>query len=971
MSIAVLLIESDETHAQAIVRCVADAGLAWNLELVGNLEDARLRLGRGAFDAVLVRHGLPGGDVLTDGLPWCLVPKLLLIDHGHESVCAEALESGFDDFVVTGSTLRYLPVLMAKVRLAVQRYQERQQQREVSDQFEFALHHADLGWWQRNTVTGDLQFSARACSLVGYAPEELTHSATEWLGRIHPDDLAHVYLAENEAPRPQTPEASFQSEYRVRHRAGHWVWVLVNGRVMERDAVGRAVRLFGTIMDVTGLRKSETTLRQVARQLEEKTQLMDVCFSSISQGILQVGPDGRVMNCNQRLCELLQLPPELMAKAPNIADVIQFQRERGDFGAPYKRNYRDVYRHLGDDVVRPGLTMNDLPSDYWRKTNDGRYLEVKTRSLVDGGWVRTVTDVSDYFEAKKALTRSESRFRSLTELSSDWFWEQDEHFRFVRVQGAAPQKVGLSAEEALGKNLWELGALNMSESDWSAHRKLLEHSQRFRHLELHRVDTDGNSRWFSLSGIPMLDDAGVLRGYEGVGQDISERKNAERETATLAFYDALTGLPNRRLMLDRLGKALESAARHHAHGALLFIDLDNFKTLNDTKGHDTGDELLRQVATRLSDCVRASDTVSRLGGDEFVVMLEDLSGELGEARSRASAVGEKILAAFLSPFVIEGQLHQSSPSIGVTLFDRSRPSVDELLKQADLAMYEAKSEGRNTLRFFHPGMQQTVSERVQLEADLRVALQQGALYLAFQPQVDQRGAVLGAEVLARWQHPTLGMVPPSRFIEVAEQSGLILMLGDLVLQRACACLARWAMDEAAAHLHIAVNVSAWQVRQSDFVSRVLRALEQAGARPQRLRLELTESMLLHDAEDTIAKMGQLRSHGVGFSLDDFGTGYSSLSYLKRLPLGQLKIDRSFVRDVLIDPNDAGIARTVVLLAHSLGLGVVAEGVESVGQQEFLQSIGCQLFQGYLFGAPDTEAAFLRRLQSASVVPAAA
>ncbi len=965
MSFAVLLIESDMAHTTAVLKCVADAGLAWSVETVGSLAEAQYRVENGVFDAVLVRHALLQGQPIANSLPWCKAPRLLLVEHGLESVYAEALTGGFADFVVTSDNMRHLPVLLAKVQLAVQREVERQHLREISDQFEFALHHADLGWWNRRTDTGELHFSARACALVGYLPHELQHNSAEWLKRIHPDDLPHVFIAERGSQQldPEVQDKGFQSEYRVRHRDGHWVWVLVNGRVMERDAKGQPLRLFGTILDVSGLRESESTLRQVARQLEEKTQLMDVCFASLSQGILQVGPDGRLMNVNQRLCDLLSLPPQLMTGHPNISEVIEFQRLRGDFGSPYKQNYREVYSHLGDEVVRPGLKMNDLPTDYWRKTTDGRYLEVKTRSLADGGWVRTVTDVSDYFEAKRALTQSEARFRSLTELSSDWFWEQDENFRFVRVHGNAPQRVGLSAEETLGKTLWEVGALNHGEGEWVVHRRLLEAGQRFRHLELQRIDAEGKSHWFSISGAPIFDDSGSLKGYQGVGQDISERKNTERETATLAFYDALTGLPNRRLMLDRLGKALESAARHQAHGALLFIDLDNFKILNDTKGHDTGDELLRQVAGRLSDCVRASDTVSRLGGDEFVVMLEDLSIDAAESHERARAVGDKVLNAFLAPFVIDGLSHQSSPSIGITLFDSSHPGVDELLKQADLAMYQAKSEGRNTRCFFHPGMQQLVSERVRLEADLRQALQQGAIYLAFQPQVDHAGVVCGAEALARWCHPELGMISPGRFIEVAEQSGLILSLGEQVLQKACACLARWAKDPVTAQWHLAVNVSARQLRQADFVERVLWVVEQAGADPARLRLELTESLLLHDAEDTIHKMAQLRAHGLGFSLDDFGTGYSSLSYLKRLPLDQLKIDRSFVRDVLVDPNDAGIARTVVLLAHSLGLNVVAEGVESVGQYEFLLGIGCRSFQGYLFGTPDAEEALLERVHS--------
>jgi predicted signal transduction protein with EAL and GGDEF domain len=361
--------------------------------------------------------------------------------------------------------------------------------------------------------------------------------------------------------------------------------------------------------------------------------------------------------------------------------------------------------------------------------------------------------------------------------------------------------------------------------------------------------------------------------------------------------------------------------------------------------------------------VRAIDTVSRLGGDEFIVMVEGLSAAPEEAIVQAQAVGDKILAAFHAPFHVGAKLHQSSPSIGVALFGAGQHSVEELLKQADLAMYQSKSAGRNTLRFFDPAMQRSVSERVQVEADLRVALQRDELLLHFQPVVDHDGRLMGAEALVRWQHPQRALVMPGDFIGVAEQTGLILPLGQRVLQLACERLCEWSQDGRTEHLHLAVNVSAAQVRQEDFATQVLAVLARTGAPPARLKLELTESLLLNDVEDIIAKMAALKQHGVGFALDDFGTGYSSLAYLNRLPLEQLKIDRSFVSNVLSDNNAAAIARTIVTLAHSLGLAVVAEGVETQGQREFLQGLGCQAYQGYLFGRPAPEAELLGLLQA--------
>ncbi len=461
---------------------------------------------------------------------------------------------------------------------------------------------------------------------------------------------------------------------------------------------------------------------------------------------------------------------------------------------------------------------------------------------------------------------------------------------------------------------------------------------------------DGKVRWhMSSASLQAEEDGSVL--MHGYTQDITERKHAAQEIERLAFYDALTQLPNRRLLIDRLDRLVLSSQRSHQHGALLFIDLDNFKDLNDTLGHDMGDQLLIQVAQRLLGSVRECDTVARFGGDEFVILLEGLHRDIDQAVRQAEAIARKLLSALNQSFELLGQKHYSTPSIGLTLFGQDRLSVDELLKRADLAMYEAKGAGRNTHRFFDPGMQQALHERSSLEADLRRGLDEGELFVQYQPVVGHEGRVLGAEALARWNHPERGAISPLEFIPLAEQTGLILPLGQQVLQAACEQLVHWSRSEQTAHLSIAVNVSARQFRQSDFPAQVLAVLRETGAQASRLKLELTESLLLGDVEEAIERMVQLKREGVGFALDDFGTGYSSLSYLKRLPLDQLKIDRGFVRDVLTDPNDAAIVRTILALAQSLDLEVVAEGVETAGQLGFLRLHGCEQFQGYLFGRP--------------------
>jgi diguanylate cyclase (GGDEF)-like protein/PAS domain S-box-containing protein len=431
-------------------------------------------------------------------------------------------------------------------------------------------------------------------------------------------------------------------------------------------------------------------------------------------------------------------------------------------------------------------------------------------------------------------------------------------------------------------------------------------------------------------------------------RDITSQKAAQERLQTLAFYDPLTGLPNRRLLMDRLQQDLAGSARHKRQGALLMLDLDNFKDINDVLGHEQGDLVLQKVAERLSVCVRERDTLARVGADEFVVLLAELDENPLEAAMQAELVGHKILDALKQPYQFDDSEMSCTASIGITLFGEQHDDNVEALKRAEMAMYQAKAQGRNTLRFFDPKMQAVVASRVAMEASLREAIGKDQFVLHYQPQVTDKGQITGVEALLRWLDPKRGMVSPAEFIPVAEETGLILPIGNRVIEIACKQLAQWASQPGMAHLTVAVNVSARQFHQRDFVDRVLLTLERTGANPHRLKLELTESLLIEDVEGVIFKMNALMARGVTFSLDDFGTGYSSLSYLQRLPLNQLKIDQGFVRDILINPNDAAIAKMVVALADSLGLTVIPEGVETQAQRDFLLSLGCHHFQGYLF-----------------------
>ncbi len=574
-------------------------------------------------------------------------------------------------------------------------------------------------------------------------------------------------------------------------------------------------------------------------------------------------------------------------------------------------------------------------------------------------WHGFITDITD----RKAAEHQLRKFSLAVEQSPESIVITNIGAEIEYVNEAFVQKSGYQREDVIGKNPRILKSGKTPQEAYVGMWDALTNGRPWSGEFINRRE-DGSEYTEHAIVTPIRQPDGQVTHYVAVKEDISFRKAAEEEINNLAFYDPLTLLPNRRLLSDRLKQALASSARSGKYGALLFIDLDNFKVTNDTLGHTVGDLMLQTVGQRLVTCVREGDTVARLGGDEFVLMLEGLNGTMTESAAQAKTVGEKVLGTISQPYLLAGHHCRSTPSIGVTLFTDHSETSDELLKRADLAMYEAKKAGRNTLRFFDPEMQAAVAARAALEADLRNAVLCDQFKLFYQAQVDGEGHLTGVEALVRWLHPERGIVPPGEFIPLAEETGLILPLGQWVLQVACAQLTSWSMRPEMSHLTISVNVSAHQFHQKEFVVQVLAIIARTGASPRLLKLELTESLLVDDVESVIAKMTELKANGVGFSLDDFGTGYSSLSDLTRLPLDQLKIDQSFVRDILVDPNDAAIAKMVIVLAQSLGLAVIAEGVETEAQRLFLERLGCHAYQGYLFGRPipveEFEAGFVTR-----------
>jgi len=677
--------------------------------------------------------------------------------------------------------------------------------------------------------------------------------------------------------------------------------------------------------------------RKQARDLQRQGDIrLQATFDAIPDLLFELSLDGRYCDYHSPRTDLLAAPPQdLQGKL--VADVLPSAAAATVLSALQEAN----------ENGRSNGRQFELPLPQGRLWFE---LSVARKASLAGEEARFIVLSREITERKQ--TEAELRIAATAFELQEGMFVADAAWAILRVNRTFSDVTGYSAEEAVGQRPHSLlGSADLEDAFDDSMAECVEHIGTWQgEIWSRRKDGEVFPAWLGITSVKA--DDGAITHFVATLTDITLRKAAEDEIKSLAFYDPLTGLPNRRLLMNRLEQALVGTTRFHRKGALLFVDLDDFKTLNDTLGHDKGDLLLQQVAKRLTSCIREGDTVARLGGDEFVVMLEDLSANSLEAAQQAETVGSKILVALNQPYQLARFSHHSTPSIGVTLLGEQQEAVDEPLKRADLAMYQAKAAGRNTLRFFDPQMQAVVSARAELETSLRQAtLAKDQFVLYYQAQVTGEGKLTGAEALLRWKHPQRGMVSPAEFIPLAEETGVILQLGHWVLETACCQLALWSSRAEMAHLTIAVNVSARQFHQRDFVDQVLAVLARTGSNPQRLKLELTESLLISNVEDVIAKMTALKAQGVGFSLDDFGTGYSSLSYLKRLPLDQLKIDQGFVRDILVDPNDAAIAKMVVALAGSLGLAVIAEGVETEAQRDFLADQGCHAYQGYLFSRP--------------------
>lgn len=736
-----------------------------------------------------------------------------------------------------------------------------------------------------------------------------------------------------------TPKKTYLDMWETLLKGETWKGELINKRkngseYIEWAQISPIQQADGRISHYLAIKEDITERKQIESRLIESESHLRTIIQNEPECIKIVDAKGRLREMNPAGLAMIQADNFAQVSGALVVNLV----------AP---EHRQAFSEMHDRV----LTGASALLEYEVIGLKGRrcWLETHAVPMKDAnGHIRHLAVTRDISQRKE--NENQLRIAATAFESQEGMIVTDARTTILRVNKAFTNITGYTAEEVIGKTpqllkserhqpafyaeLWDsINSTGVWEGEiWNRRKTGEEYPQ---YLTIKAVK-DLNSK---------------VTHYVGTLVDITNRKAAADKIEHLAFYDPLTGLPNRQLLHDRLKPALANSHRTGLHGALLFIDLDNFKALNDTLGHDMGDLLLQQVAERLLSCVREVDTVARLGGDEFVIMLEDLNAEILAAIKQAEHIGEKVLGVINQPFQLMAHHYTSTPSIGITLFRGQDESVDQLLKHADIAMYQAKTSGRNTLCFFDPQMQANVLTKVTLQAELRKALELKQFELYYQVQVDAADRVLGAEALIRWLHPERGLVSPGEFISLAEEIGIIQAIGHWVLQTACDQIQAWQQEPLTRDLTLSVNVSPKQFFQVDFVSQVQSLIHRYAINPCLLKLELTESILIENIEDTIATMNQLGAIGVQFSLDDFGTGYSSLQYLKKLPLNQLKIDQSFVRDLAIDSGDQAIVRTIIAMAKSLGLNVIAEGVETLEQRQFLLNSDCVNYQGYLFGKP--------------------
>ncbi|WP_137972525.1 bifunctional diguanylate cyclase/phosphodiesterase [Pseudomonas sp. F(2018)] len=817
------------------------------------------------------------------------------------------------------------------IREITEQQEQEQALRDSQERLTLALESANLGTWDWHIPSDMLYGSERAASLHGLPAEPYHGEFVGFFQHVPEEDRKIMRKAYRDAV--DGVQREYQVTYRTRLESGEMRFLESTAK-LYRDSQGAPLRMAGILMDITERVQREQRLAASEEKFVTLFQASPdpICVTRIRDGVfIEVNPSFSQTFGWQ--------PQEIVGRsAPELGFWVD-ESLRAQLFAKLNRS-----QGLSNEEAR-------------YRTKEGRELAcvISSRFIrVDRQLCITTTfrDITERQAAEAALKASQEKFAKAFHSSPDaiTITERDSG-RYIEVNEGFCRLTGYRPEEVIGRSSKELNVWAYPEERARMVETIVKEGRAY-HLEMHGQHRDGSIRLVEVSVEPIeLNDTPCLLLN---ARDISELKEAQAQVRHLAYHDPLTNLPNRALLMDRLTQQIALLKRHNLHGALLFLDLDHFKHINDSLGHPVGDAVLKMVTARLEASVRLEDTVARLGGDEFVVLISGLEGARSEVTRQVRQVAEKLRGLLAEPMLLDGHRLQVTPSIGIALVPDHGDNPTDLLKRADIALYRAKDSGRNTIQLFRKAMQDAASERLRLESDLRMALARGEFELYFQPQVDARdGSVIGSEALLRWSHPTLGPQSPAQFIQVLEESGLILEAGAWVLSEACHAGARLMRDGLVRReaFQLCVNISPRQFRQNDFVERVERCLEQSQLPASMLKLEITEGIVIHNLDDTIAKMHRLKKIGISFAMDDFGTGYSSLTYLKRLPVDVLKIDQSFVRDATHDPNDAEIIRAIVAMARSLNLAVIAEGVEQPEQLEFLLQQGCHQYQGYLFSKP--------------------
>ncbi|MBZ2206598.1 sensor domain-containing protein [Massilia soli] len=901
--------------------------------------------------AVFLYAQLPGGASGSDhAIPifmlaalmlvvWLTLKRFVLSPLSQLYDWLDAADDIFDAYArIDPANLTRWDDIVDRFNLLITRTQASQQVlQENEERLQLALLTNNQGLYDLDIKTGEVTVNPAYATILGYPFEGFRETDTSWRERLHPEDRAMVGTIYRDYIAGVRPD--YQVEFRLRSADGTYRWISSVGAIVARDDQGRPLRMLGTHLDIT--QRKEAELRQ-----QESDQRLS--FALEAAGIGDWNMDLRTNVAYRSLqhdrCFGYQEAVPHWGYDTFLAHVHELDRER------VNEAFQRALGGLGNYDVEFRVVWPD-GSIHWLLSKGRFYFDdTKTPYRVAGIQV----DVTAHKNATTAAADSENRYHLLFQNSMDGVLQTTSAGEVIAANTTACTMLGLNEEEIRRRSFEEL-------VDTSVPRLpalLAKRSQTGSvNGELFMVRGDGSRFEVEISSRTYKDQADQTYASIII-RDITQRREAEAEIHKLAFFDSLTGLPNRRLLMDRLGEALSDGPGVNNLAALLFIDLDHFKYINDARGHGVGDAVLQRIGARLSALLREEDLLSRIGGDEFVVLLKNLGLDLDDATRIAQATAEKIRDELVLPVRIENQEYIVSGSIGVTLLPRFGSTADDLLREADTAMYRAKATGRNRVAFFEMSMQDEVEERLSIERDLALAIAAGQLEMFMQPQVNADCKTVGAELLMRWNHPVRGVIPPAVFIPVAEESGLILQLGTWTLHQGCQALV--SLASAGHDLSLSINVSPYQFRQADFVQQVERAIDQSSADATKLIFEITEGLLIENVEQTIDRMREIAALGIRFSIDDFGTGYSSLSYLKRLPLFEVKIDKSFIQDIHDNSDDTAIVQSIISMAKLLRLRVVAEGVETRQQADFLIKSQCQVFQGYLYDKPMPISAWLYR-----------